>query len=162
MRLPILEKLEDQLQKSERELKVDIPKALKTAADHGDLSENAEYKAAKERQMFLESRISQLQKRISEVTSININQIPKDRSGLGSTLELEEINSRKLRIFKLVFPEEISPEEGRISPGSPIGRALLGKQEGDKVTINFADKPCNFEIIRMTTIHEELRNSNGR
>ena len=108
------------------------------------------------KQMFLESRISQLQKRISEVTSININQIPKDRSGLGSTLELEEINSRKLRIFKLVFPEEVSPEEGKISPGSPIGRALLGKQEGDEVILNIADEQQGYEIIRMTTLHDDI------
>ena len=86
MRLPILDKLEKNLMDSKKELEVDIPKALKTATDMGDLSENAEYKAAKERQMFLESRISQLQKRIGDITSIDINRIPKDRSGLGSTL----------------------------------------------------------------------------
>tara|TARA_B100000686_G_scaffold308343_1_gene349303 strand:- start:2907 stop:3395 length:489 start_codon:yes stop_codon:yes gene_type:complete len=161
MRLPILDKLENQLQESERELKVDIPKALKTAADHGDLSENAEYKAAKERQMFLESRISQLQKRISEVTALNINRIPKDRSGIGSTLELKEIKSRKTRVFRLVFPEEVSPEEGKISPGSPIGRTLLGKQKGDEVTLSIADEALEYEIIRMTTIHDAFAESDG-
>ena len=161
MRLPILDKLENQLQESERELKVDIPKALKTAADHGDLSENAEYKAAKERQMFLESRISQLQKRISEVTALNINRIPKDRSGIGSTLELEEIKSRRTRVFQLVFPEEVSPEEGKISPGSPIGRTLLGKQEGDEVTLSIADEVLEYKIVRMITIHDALAESDG-
>ena len=159
MRLPILDKLENELQESERELKVDIPKALKTAADHGDLSENAEYKAAKERQMFLESRISQLQKRISEITALNISRIPKDRSGLGSTLELEALDSEETKKFKLVFPEEVSPEDGKISPGSPIGRALLGKQEGDEVILNIAEKKREFEVIRMTTIHDELANT---
>ena len=161
MRLPVLEKLEKELQKSGRELKVDIPKALKTASEHGDLSENAEYKAAKERQLFLETRISQLQKRISEITSINLKRIPKDRSGLGSTLQLEEIDGGKTRTYKLVFPEEVIPEEGKISPGSPIGKALLGKQEGDEITLNIAEESQVFKIISMTTIHDKLENSVG-
>ena len=156
MRLPILNKLESELQESERELKVDIPKALKTAADHGDLSENAEYKAAKERQMYLETRISLLQKRISDITSLNINQIPKDRAGLGSTLLLEEIDSGDQKTYKLVFPEEVDPDVGKISPGSPLGRALLGKQEGDEVKLSIADGSKLFEVIQLTTIHEEL------
>ena len=161
MRLPILDELEKKLQESERELKVDIPKALKTATEHGDLSENAEYKSAKERQMFLETRISQLQKRISEITSLNLNRIPKNCSGLGSTLQLEEINSGETRTYKLVFPEEVTPEEGKISPGSPIGKTLLGKQEGDEITLNIAEESRVFEIVRMTTIHDELESSGG-
>ena len=86
MRLPILDKLDKELEDTKVELKVDIPKALKTAMEHGDLSENAEFKSAKERQMFLETRLSQLQQRISDVMSLDVNRIPKDRSGLGSTL----------------------------------------------------------------------------
>ncbi len=159
MRLPILDKLDKELQESERELKIDIPKALKTATEHGDLSENAEYKAAKERQMFLETRISQLQKRISEITSLNLNRIPKNCSGLGSTLKLEEIDSGETRTYKLVFPEEVIPEEGKISPGSPIGKALIGKQQGDEITLNIAEESRVFEIVRMTTIHDDLENS---
>ena len=92
-RLPILDKLDNDLKVSQRELQVEIPKAILTAREHGDLSENAEFKAAKERQMFLESRISLLQKRISDIMAININQIPKDRSGLGSTLKLKDIGN---------------------------------------------------------------------
>jgi transcription elongation factor GreA len=92
MRLPILDKLEKNLMDSKKELDVDIPKALKLATAMGDLSENAEYKAAKERQMFLESRISQLQKRIGDITSIDISRIPTDRSGLGSTLLLKHVD----------------------------------------------------------------------
>ena len=92
-RLPILDKLDKELKESQKELQVDIPKALKTAREHGDLSENAEFKAAKERQMFLESRISLLQKRISDITSIDLDKIPSDRSGLGSTLYLRDLKS---------------------------------------------------------------------
>ena len=114
---------------SKRELEVDIPKALKTATEMGDLSENAEYKAAKERQMFLESRISQLQKRISDIMSIDVNRIPKDRSGLGSTLLLKHVDSGDEREFFLVFPEEVDPECGRVSMASPIGKMLASKME---------------------------------
>ena len=95
MRLPILDKLDKELETTKKELKVDIPQALKVAMEHGDLSENAEYKAAKERQMFLETRMSQLQKRISDVTSLNINRIPKDRTGLGSTILLKGFGHRR-------------------------------------------------------------------
>ena len=103
-RLPILDKLDNDLKESQRELQVEIPQAILTAREHGDLSENAEFKAAKERQMFLESRISLLQKRISDIMAININQIPKDRSGLGSTLELRDLDSGNETKFHLVFP----------------------------------------------------------
>ncbi|CAI2717934.1 GreA/GreB family elongation factor [Nitrospina watsonii] len=159
MRLPIVDKLEKDLMDSKRELEVDIPKALKTATDMGDLSENAEYKAAKERQMFLESRVSQLQKRISDIVSIDIHRIPKDRSGLGSTMLLKDLDSGQEKTFNLVFPEEVNPEEGKISLASPLGKALLGKQEGDDVQLKFGDKQQEFEVLQVTTIHETLNHS---
>ncbi|MGP0566375.1 GreA/GreB family elongation factor [Nitrospina sp. 32_T5] len=159
MRLPIIDKLEKDLMESKRELEVDIPKALKVATDMGDLSENAEYKAAKERQMFLESRVSQLQKRISDIVSIDINRIPKDRSGLGSTLLLKDLDSGEEKTFNLVFPEEVNPEEGRISLASPLGKALLGKTEGDDVELKFGGKQQEFEVLQVTTIHDSLNNS---
>ncbi|MDA0692231.1 MAG: transcription elongation factor GreA [Nitrospinae bacterium] len=154
MRLPILDKLDAELQKTKTELKVDIPKALKTAMEHGDLSENAEFKSAKERQMFLESRLSQLQQRISEVMSLDVNRIPKDRSGLGSTLFLKDLNTKKEVQYHLVFPEEVNPDEGKISAASPVGRALLGKQEGDEITIPLPGQQKEFEILKIITIHE--------
>jgi transcription elongation factor GreA len=159
MRLPILDKLEKELMESERELKVDIPKALKTATDMGDLSENAEYKAAKERQMLLEARISILQKRVSEITSLNINRIPNDRTGLGSKIDLNNPESDESKSFELVFPEEVSPEEGKISPGSPIGKSLLGKQVGDEVQITIAGETTLYELKSLKTIHEVLKES---
>jgi transcription elongation factor GreA len=161
MRLPILDKLEKELKDSERELKVDIPQALKTATAMGDLSENAEYKSAKERQMFLESRISQLQKRIKDIASLNINQIPRDRSALGSTLFLREAGSGEPRTFQLVFPEEVNPDEGKISPGSPIGKALLGKRPGEEVRLSLQDETRIYEVVRLVTIHEP-QNANGQ
>ncbi|KMP11653.1 elongation factor GreAB [Candidatus Nitromaritima sp. SCGC AAA799-C22] len=159
MKLPILEKLEKQLVESQKELQVDIPEALKIAREHGDLSENAEYKAAKERQMFLESRISLLQKRISDVTSLNIDRIPKDRSGLGSTLILNDLDTGEEKKYHLVFPEDVDPDAGKISTASPVGRALMGKQEGDEVLISLPDQKKEFEVIQVITIHEDTMGS---
>ena len=155
MRIPILDKLEKDLDEAKRELHVDIPQALKTATEMGDLSENAEYEAAKSRQSFLQSRISQLQKRISDITSINIDRIPKDRSGLGSTLLLRDLNTGEKTKYHLVFPEEVSPEEGKISTASPVGRAIMGKQEGDEVTISLPDHTREFEVVQVITIHDD-------
>jgi len=154
MRLPILDKLDAELEQTKTELKVDIPKALKTAMEHGDLSENAEFKAAKERQMFLETRLSQLQKRISDVMALDINRIPRDRSGLGSSLLLNDLNTGQEIQYHLVFPEEVNPDEGKISTASPMGRALMGKQEGDEITIPLPSQQKEFEILKIITIHE--------
>ena len=107
MKQAIIKKLDDELLMSQKELQVDIPKAILTAREHGDLKENAEYKAAKERQTFLQARISLLQKRISDVTSLNIERIPRDKSGLGSTLLLADIQTGREKQFHLVFPEDI-------------------------------------------------------
>ena len=155
MRLPILDKLENDLMASKKELDVEIPKALKIATDMGDLSENAEYKAAKERQMFLESRISQLQKRIGDIISIDLNRIPKDRSGLGSTLRLKHVDSGEEKIFFLVFPEEVDPELGKISMASPVGKTLAGKVEGDEIEVPVEGERQSFQIVQVTTIHQE-------
>jgi len=153
MRLPILDKLEKNLMDSKRELEVDIPKALKIATDMGDLSENAEYKAAKERQMFLESRISQLQKRISDVISIDVERIPRDRSGLGSTLLLKHVDSGDEREFYLVFPEEVDPDNGKVSMASPVGKMLAGKMEGDEIEVPIEGERQCFEVVQLKTIH---------
>ena len=154
-RLPILDKLDKELEESQRELQVDIPKAILTAREHGDLSENAEFKAAKERQMFLESRISILQKRISDIMAINVNQIPRDRSGLGSTLKLKDFDSDQETQYELVFPEEVDPDIGKISTASPIGRAMMGKQEGDDILVALPGGKKEFEVLKVVTIHDE-------
>ena len=159
MKQAIIKKLDDELLKSQKELQVDIPKAILTAREHGDLSENAEYKAAKERQTFLQARISLLQKRISDVNSLDIEKIPRDRSGLGSTLFLADIKTGKEKKFQLVFPEDVDPEAGKISGGSPIGRALMGKQEGDEVIISLPDQKIEYEVIRVNTIHDNLEDN---
>ncbi len=160
MRLPILDKLDKELEDTKVELKVDIPKALKTAMEHGDLSENAEFKAAKERQMFLETRLSQLQKRISDVMALNIDRIPRDRSALGSTLFLKDLDTGDETQYHLVFPEEVNPDEGKISLASPVGKALSGKQVGDEVALPIRGEREEFEIVKLSTIHEIIKESN--
>ena len=155
MKQTILKKLDKQLADSQKELQVDIPEALKIAREHGDLSENAEYKAAKERQTFLQARISLLQKRISDVTSLDLKKIPKDRSGLGSTLFLNDLDTGKEKKYRLVFPEDVDPDAGKISAASPIGRALMGKQVGDEIIISLPEQKVEYEVIRVTTIHED-------
>ena len=155
MKQTILKKLDKQLADSQKELQVDIPEALKIAREHGDLSENAEYKAAKERQTFLQARISLLQKRISDVTSLDLKRIPKDRSGLGSTLFLNDLDTGKEKKYRLVFPEDVDPDAGKISAASPIGRALMGKQVGDEIIISLPEQKVEYEVIRVTTIHED-------
>ena len=160
MKQAIIKRLDDELMKSQKELQVDIPKAILTAREHGDLKENSEYKAAKERQTFLQARISLLQKRISDVTSLDIEKIPRDRSGLGSTLFLTDIKTGKEKQFHLVFPEDVDPDAGKISPGSPVGKALMGKQKGDEVMVLLPEQKIEYEVIHVKTIHDKSEDDN--
>src|SRR5919202_3362608 len=130
----ILKKFEDEIQQLDRELKTELPKEIKRARELGDLRENAEYQAAKERQRFVEARISMLQKRVSEIALINVDRIPKDRAGFGSTLHVVEGTGEK-HVFQLVMPEDADAAKGLISTTSPIGRAFLNKEPGDSVTV---------------------------
>ncbi|MDH4185017.1 MAG: transcription elongation factor GreA [Nitrospinota bacterium] len=154
MKFEIVKKLEEELEKLNRELRVELPKELQKAAAYGDLSENAEYDAAKQRKQFVESRISQLQKRISEITSINVKAIPKDRVGLGSRLILTDLNSGEEMIYTFVFPEEVDPEKGKISLASPVGKSLIGKEEGDEVTVITPKGNRKYEIVELKTLHD--------
>ena len=134
MKERLIKKFEDELQKLNHELKLELPKEIKRARELGDLRENAEYQAAKERQRLVESQISMLQKRVAEISLINVDRIPKDRAGFGSTLEVVEGNGEKMT-FQLVMPEDADAEKGMISTTSPIGRALINKEPGDTVKV---------------------------
>ena len=160
MKRAIIKKLDAELLISQKELQVDIPKEILTAREHGDLKENSEYKAAKERQTFLQARISLLQKRISDVTSLDIEKIPRDRSGLGSTLFLTDIKTGKEKQFHLVFPEDVDPDAGKISPGSPVGKALMGKQTGDEVMVLLPEQKIEYEVINVKTLHDKSEDDN--
>lgn len=158
-RLPILERLEEELRNLERELKVEIPKELRKAAAHGDLRENAEYAAAKERQSFLQARIAHLRKRIESLSSIHLESIPRDRVAFGARVRVIDINSGEEKVYELVSPEDVDPKKGKISVNSPIGRGLMGKEVGDEVTIQLPTGRKEFEIVEITSIHEILESS---
>ena len=130
----LIRKFEDEIQTLDRELKLELPKEIKRARELGDLRENAEYQAAKERQRLVESRISMLQKRVSEIALINIERIPSDRAGFGSTVHVVEKSGEAL-IFQLVMPEDADAAKGLISTTSPIGRAFLNREPGDSVKV---------------------------
>ena len=154
MKERLIKKFEDELAALNHELKLELPKEIKRARELGDLRENAEYQAAKERQRLVESRISMLQKRVAEIAMINVDRIPTDRAGFGSTLTVIESTGDKM-VYQLVMPEDADVEQGLISTASPIGRGLLGKEEGDEVTIATPNGMRRFELVRLLTIYDE-------
>jgi len=150
----LIRKFEDEIQQLNHELKLELPKEIKRARELGDLRENAEYQAAKERQRLVESRISMLQKRVSEIALINIERIPSDRAGFGSTVHVME--KTETLVFQLVMPEDADATKGLISTTSPIGRAFLNKEPGDSVKVVTPGGMRQFEITKLITIHEEV------
>jgi len=150
----LIKKFEDEIQTLDRELKLELPKEIKRARELGDLRENAEYAAAKERQRLVEARLSMLKKRVSEIHLLNVERIPADRAGFGSTLHVVESNGDKL-VFQLVMPEDADAAKGLISTSSPIGRAFLNKEPGDSVKVTTPGGTREFEIVKLVTIHDE-------
>jgi len=150
----IRKKLQDELNLIERELRVDLPKEILRAREHGDLSENAEYQAAKERQSYLEGKKANLQARLASLSLINLDKIPHDRVAYGTRVLLYEPRTDKEIRYTLVSPEESDIAQGLISSSSPIGRSLLGKVEGDEVHIVTPSGPKEYEIRSLTTIHD--------
>lgn len=155
----IKKKLKDELEELETELRIHLPQEIKKAKEFGDLRENAEYKAALERQEYVSSRIKQLRQRISEISSIDLSRIPRDKAAYGSTLFLYDSERDEEVTYKLVTPEESEPQKGLISTTSPVGRSLMGKEEGDEVTVRIPSGTRNFEIRRLTTLHDETDSS---
>jgi transcription elongation factor GreA len=155
MKARLLKKFEDELMQLDKELKTELPREIKRARELGDLRENAEYHAAKERQRLLESRISLLKKRVSDIHLMNLEKVPKDRVGFGSTVHLKDPVTGGETIYQLVMPEDADVEQGLISTASPIGRALLNKEEGDEVTVTTPGGSRRFELVKLTTIHDE-------
>jgi transcription elongation factor GreA len=155
MKERLIKKFEDEIAALDRELKLELPKEIKRARELGDLRENAEYAAAKERQRLVEARISMLKKRVSEIALINIDRIPSDRAGFGSTLHVTEDTGEKL-VFQLVMPEDADATKGMISTTSPIGRAFLNREAGDSVKVVTPGGVREFEIDRLITIHDEV------
>jgi transcription elongation factor GreA len=151
----IKQKLQQEIDSLEHELNVELPKEIAVARAHGDLSENAEYKYAKERQGYVNAKIGQLKKRMGDLGMLNLTNIPKDRSGYGSRIVVLDLQ-RNIKVeYKLVSSEEADAEKGLISTTSPIGRALLNRQVGDEVQVATPAGKKEFEIVRLFTIHEE-------
>lgn len=150
-----LKKLKDEVRELDRELNLILPKELKKARAHGDLSENAEYSAAKERQRFVSARLGQLRKRLADLSLVNVANIPRDRVGFGSTVKLYDLEREAETTYKLVMSEESDFSKGLLSTTSPIGRALMGKEAGDSVKVATPSGPREFEILEFRTIHED-------
>jgi transcription elongation factor GreA len=149
------DKIIAELRTLEYELTVELPKALRTAAALGDLSENAEYKFARERQDYVRARVRQLQQQLANLSSIDVSKLPRDRASYGSTLSLRDLNRDEEITFRLVTPEEADFEKGLISTASPIGKSLLNKEEGDEIKVQTPSGVRSFEIVKLTTIHDE-------
>src|SRR3989337_1814409 len=155
-KLPIIKQLEEELKKVERELRIELPKEIRKAAAHGDLRENAEYHAAKERQTFLQARVAHLHTRINALSSINLNTLPKDKIAFGSKIFLEDLNTGDEIVYELVTPEEVDPKNGKISVSSPIGKALLNREVGDEVVIQLPAGKKEYSINKIITLHDLL------
>ena len=151
----VKKKLQDELAELEQELHFTLPKEIQKAREFGDLRENAEYKAAMERQSMVQARMMQLRQRIREVESIDLSKIPTDSAAYGSTIVLYDLDRDEDITYRLVTSEESKPEEGLISTVSPIGQSLMGKEEGDEIKVRTPNGWRNFEIKKLTTIHDQ-------
>ena len=147
-------RLEAEIAALENEFRIELPREILRARAHGDLSENAEYHAAKERQGMVNARLGQLRARLREISMIDMSKIPRDRVGLGSTVIVLDVHKEERIRYKLVTSEDVDVSKGQISTSSPIGRGLLGKQVGDSVKIQIPGGMREMEIIELITIHE--------
>jgi transcription elongation factor GreA len=150
----IKKKLQDEIATLDYELHVELPKEILKARLHGDLSENAEYHAAKERQGMVNARINQLKQRLADISMVDFTKIPHDRAGLGSIVVVLDTKREEEVTYHLVTTEEADAANGKVSTTSPIGRALLGKQVGDEVKVQSPGGVKELEILKLTTIHD--------
>lgn len=151
----VKKKLQDEITALEHEMNVDLPRELMKARAHGDLSENAEYKYAKERQGYVAARLGQLHQRMADISMLNLNNLPKDRAAYGSRITVLDVAKASKIEYKLVTTEEADATKGLISTTSPIGRALLGKKVGDEVTVATPAGQKDFEVVKLNTIYDE-------
>jgi transcription elongation factor GreA len=153
MKEKLLKRFEEEVAALERELKTELPKEIQRARELGDLRENAEYQAAKERQTYVNARIAMLKRRMNEIALMNMERIPHGKAGFGSTVTLQEGGTQL--VYQLVMPEDADAEKGLISTSSPIGKAILNKEEGDEVVVSTPAGTRRFEITKLVTIHDE-------
>lgn len=153
----VKQRLQTELDDLETELRVHLPKEIKRAREFGDLRENSEYQTALQRQTMVKARIRELRQRMSEISSIDLSRIPHDKAGYGSTLVLYDAAREEEVTYRLVTPEESDPPAGLISTVSPIGRSLMGKEEGDEVTVTIPSGSRRFEIRKLKTLHDQAQ-----
>lgn len=149
-------KLQDEIAALEYELRTELPREIHKARAHGDLSENAEYHAAKERQGLVNARLNHLKERLAQMSMVDFSKIPHDKVGLGSTVVVLDVKRDEEIIYKLVTTEEADAAKFRVSTSSPIGRALLGKEVGDVVKFQSPGGLKELEVLRLTTIHDAV------
>ena len=151
----IKKKLEEEIKQLERELHHELPKEIRAARAHGDLSENAEYHMAKQRQSYVDARLAQLKQRMAELSMVNLDNLPKDKAAFGSRVVVYDGDKDERIEYKLVTSEESDVTKGLISTTSPIGRSLMGKRVGDTATVVTPNGKRELEILKLTTIHED-------
>jgi transcription elongation factor GreA len=152
----IVDRLKETLASLEREFRVDIPERIRHARELGDLRESGEYETAKDRQGFLQARIGFLQRRIAELSSIDLSRVPRDRVAFGSTVRLLDEETGQEQVYRLVASEEVDTSRGWISPGSAVGQGLIGKREGDLIEIRTPNATRRYEVVKVITLHDEL------
>jgi transcription elongation factor GreA len=153
----VKQRLQAELDELETELRVHLPQEIKRAREFGDLRENAEYQTALQRQNMVKARIRELRQRVSEVASIDLSKVPRGKAAYGSTLVLYDAERNEEITYRLVTPEESDPPAGLISTVSPVGRSLMGREEGDEVMVTTPAGSRRFEIKRLTTLHDEVK-----
>ncbi|HEY0779741.1 MAG TPA: GreA/GreB family elongation factor [Gemmatirosa sp.] len=149
-------KLSAEVEKLQYELNVTLPIEIRTAVEHGDLRENSEYKAALERQQFVQARLGQLRQRLSKLSSVDMTQIPLDKAGLGSRVVVEDERSGAREIYNLLLGDSVEMENGNVSMGSPIGRALLGKALGETAILKLPASVRRLKVVELQTIHQQV------
>jgi len=155
--IDVKKRLQEEVKTLEYELKVHLPKEILKAREHGDLRENAEYKAAKERQTFLQARVAQLHRRLAALSMVNLDRIPRDKVGLGSVVHVRQSDNGENAVFELVVAEDSDPTIGRISPSSPIGKCLIGHEEGDTVEVRVPAGSRTYQITKLVTVYDQMR-----
>jgi len=152
--LPIIARLQRELAELRHELDVELPKIIETAREHGDLKENAEYHAAKERQGMVNARAGSIEERLRQLSVYNLSSIPLDIIGYGSRVKLEDMDTGDVVVYQIVFPEEVETGNGSVSISSPLGQALLRRREGDEIRVQIPKGVRTLEVLEVTTIHE--------
>jgi transcription elongation factor GreA len=150
----VKQRIEEELRQLEYELRTELPKELQRAAALGDLRENAEYESARNRQEYVKLRIEALRKRLTDLSMVDLDRLPRDRAAFGSTVILYDVDREEEITYRLVVSEEADAEKGLISTSSPVGKSLIGKGEGDEIEVRTPNGIRRFEVISLKTIHD--------